>query len=127
MDRPVYGRRRKYANDPDTSSLLSQENKMCVEQVIRVFIYYARSVNLIILMALNLIAESQDSPTEKNFSRCTQLLDYLSWNSQAAIEYKSSDMKLWLHGYSAYLVSSKALSSIVGYLFLCHTPEKLSN
>ena len=51
-----------------------------------------------ILTALNSIAESQAAPTEKTLEHCIQLLDYLSWNPQSAIEYKASERQLLVYG-----------------------------
>ena len=62
---PVYGCKQQYADDPYTSPLLSQEKKTYVQQVIRVLLYCARAVELTIITALNLIEESQASPTKK--------------------------------------------------------------
>ena len=104
----------QYADNPDTPTLLSQEKKTYVQQVIRVFLYYARAADLTILTALNSITESQASPTENNLSHCTQLIDYLSWNQQADIGYKRSDTKLCVHGDATYIVAEKARSHILG-------------
>ena len=51
------------ADDPDNPPPLSQENKTFFQQVIGVFIYYAREVDIKITTALNYIAESQANPT----------------------------------------------------------------
>ena len=80
------------ADDPDNSPPLSPEKKTLIQQVVGVFLYYARAVDLTILTALNSIAESQANPTEKTLAHCNQLLNYLSFHPQAAIEYKASNM-----------------------------------
>ena len=78
-------------------------------------------MDITILAALNSITEYQAAPTEKTIYHCTQLIDDLSWNNESFIEYKSSDMQLWLHGDSAYLLAAKSRSPISGYFFLSDT------
>ena len=121
---PFYGIKRQYADNPDTSPLISQEKKTYTQQVIGVFIYYKRMVDITIIKALNPIVESQAAPTENMSSHWNQWLDYLSWHTQEATEYKASDMQLWVHGDEAYLVVSKACIQIAVYLFLSETPGK---
>ena len=41
-------------------------------------LYYARAVNMTVLMALSSIVVEQTKATERTMERCTQLLDYLA-------------------------------------------------
>ena len=111
---PVYRLKRKYAHDPDTSPLLSQEKKTYSQQFVGVFLYYTWAVDLTILTAFNSIVGSQAAPTKKTLYHCTQLIYDISWHPQVDIEYKSNGMQLWLHVEAEYLVSEKAHSWIAG-------------
>jgi hypothetical protein len=121
---PVYGQKRQMAEEPDSTPLLSPADKTFVQQVVGVFLYYGRAVDLTILTALNSIAETQAAPTARTMQQCNQLLDYLSWHPNAEIEFVASDMQLWVHGDAAYLVAAKARSRIAGYFFLSDVPKK---
>ena len=120
---PVYGIKIKYTDDPDTSPILFQEKKTYAQKVVRVFLYYAQAVYLTILTTLNSIVGSQSAPNEKTLAHCTQLLYYLSWHPQVAIEYKSMGKQLWVYGDAAYLVAAKSRSRISSYFFLSDTSE----
>jgi hypothetical protein len=121
----MYGQKRQMANEPDSTPLLSQADKTFVQQVVGVFLYYGRALDLIILTALNSIAETQAPPTAPTMQQCTQLLDYLSWHPKnTEIEFVASDMQLWVHGDATYLVATKAHSRIAGYFFLSDILEK---
>ena len=43
-----------------------------------------------------------------------QLLNYLSWHPQAAIDYEISNMRVQVHGDVYYLVAAKSCSHITG-------------
>ena len=96
---------------------------MYKQQVVGFFLYYAQTVDITIFTALKSIAESQAAQTEKTIAPCTSVIYYISWHPQAAIEYKSSDIQLWLHGDTTSVLSEKARSQIDGYLFLYDNPE----
>jgi hypothetical protein len=48
-------------------------------------LYYARAVDMTVLMALSSIAVEQTTATEKTMKRCHQLLDYLATNFEAKV------------------------------------------
>ena len=50
--------------EPD-SPLLGHADKKCIQQVVVSFLYYARSVDLTILLSLSTIAAEQVNPTER--------------------------------------------------------------
>jgi hypothetical protein len=49
----------------DTSPLLDAAGKKHIQQIVCSFLYYARTVNPIILLALSAIATQQSAPTEE--------------------------------------------------------------
>ena len=68
---------------PDTSQKLSAKDVKRVQKIIGSILYYARAVDMTVLMALSLISIEQTIATEKTMGRCTQLLDYLATNATA--------------------------------------------
>jgi hypothetical protein len=48
-------------------------------------LYYARAVDMTVLMALSTIANKQTKASEKTLEKCTQLLDHLALHSDATI------------------------------------------
>ena len=55
--------------------------------------------------------------------RCTQLLDYLSGQSEAKICFNASDMILNIHSDALYLSEAKARSRACGHVFLGWMPK----
>jgi hypothetical protein len=55
--------------------------------------------------------------------RCTQLLDYLSGQSEAKICFNASDMILNIHSGGSYLSEAKARSRACGHFFLGWMPK----
>ena len=55
--------------------------------------------------------------------RCTQLLDYLSGQSEAKIRFIASDMILNIHSDALYLLEAKACSRACGHFFLGWMPK----
>ena len=63
---PVYGQKVQYAAPEDKSSKLDSKGKRKVQSISGTFLYYARVVEPIILVALNDIGTQQAEPTEKS-------------------------------------------------------------
>eukprot|EP00804_Cyclotella_cryptica_P021645 CCRYP_021132-RA/>CCRYP_021132-RA protein AED:0.43 eAED:0.43 QI:0/0/0/1/0/0/3/0/158 len=65
--------RKQYVEDPDLS-LLNKQDKTFVQEVIGVFLYYARAVDCTMLTALSSLATQQANPTQTTLHRST-----ISW------------------------------------------------
>ncbi len=81
----------------DDSPLLDDAGIKRVQQIVGSILYYARAVDMPVLMALSTIAAEQTKATGKTMARCKQLLDYLSANANAKVRYHASDMVLNIH------------------------------
>ena len=73
---------------------------------------------MIVLMAMSLIAVDQTKATEKSMSRCMQLLDYLTGQSEAKVRFHALNMILNIHSDASYLSEAKARSRTCGHFFL---------
>jgi hypothetical protein len=91
----------------DSSPLLDDKQKQRVQQIVGSILYYARAVDMTVLMALSTIAMSQAKPTEHTMERCLQLMDYLATHSDAKIRFYASDMVMNIHSDASYLSESK--------------------
>lgn len=78
-------------------------------------LYYARSVDPTMLVALNELSHEQANPTETTESKLKHLLDYAATHPIATIRYYASDMVLWIDSDATYLVAPKARSRVGGY------------
>jgi hypothetical protein len=94
----------------DTSPLLDKQGIKKVQKIVGSILYYARTVDMTVLMALSSIAVEQTRATTQTMGRCIQLLDYLASNSEAKIRYYASDMVMNIHSDASYLSETKARS-----------------
>ena len=60
---------------PDDTPKLDAKGIKCAQQIVGSILYYARAVDMMILMALSSIAIKQTKATEKTMGRCIQFLD----------------------------------------------------
>jgi hypothetical protein len=85
-------------------------------------LYYARAVDMTVLMALSTIAMSQAKSTKNMMACCVQLLDYLATNADAKIRFYASNMIMNIHSGASYLSESKARSRACGHFFMSWKP-----
>ena len=83
----TYGAKQQYAEADDTSPSLSKEQKTFVQEVVGVFLYYARAVDCTVLAALGSLASQQAKPTKKTMDNVQQFLDYAASNQDAVVTY----------------------------------------
>jgi hypothetical protein len=100
--------------EKDETAALDAKGIKRIQQIVGNILYYARAVNMTVLMALSSIAVEQTKATEKTLGRCLQLLDYLASNSEAKVRYHASDMIMNLHSDASYLSETKARSRACG-------------
>jgi hypothetical protein len=101
----------------DATAVLDAKGIKRVQQILGSILYYARAVDMTVLMALSSIAVEQTKATEKTLGRCIQLLDYLASNSEAKVRYHASDMVMNIHSDASYLSETKARSRACGHFF----------
>jgi hypothetical protein len=102
----------------DTSPVIDDKKKKIIRQIVGSILYYARAVDMTVLMALSTIAISQAKPTKNTMARCIQLLDCLATHSDATIQFYASDMVMNIHSDASYLSESKACSRACGHFFV---------
>jgi hypothetical protein len=95
----------------------------CVQQIVGSILYYARAVDMIVLMALSAIAVEQTKAMTKMLGKCMQLLDYLASNSEAKVRFYASDMIMNIHSDASYLSETGARSRACGHFFMGWMPK----
>ena len=124
---PTYGAKQQFAQDDDQSPTLSKEDKTFIQEVVGVFLYYARAVDCTMLAALGSLASQQANPTENTMKKVKQFLDYAATHQDATITYRSSNMILAVHSDASYLSETKARSRAGGHFFLSENEEYPAN
>ncbi len=108
---------------PDLSPLLDKKGIRRVQQIVGSILYYARAVDMTVLMALSTLAIEQTEATKNTMSKCVQLLDYLAHHSDAKVHFYASDMVMNIHSDALYLSEGKARSQTCGHFFMGWMPK----
>ena len=121
---PSYGKKIQYADTPDTSPVLDSKAKTRIQEIIGVFLYYARAVDNTMLPALGTLATQQAAPTQHTMNAVIQFLNYAVANPDAVLRYHASDMVLHVESDASYLSETKARSRYAGYQYLSTRPSE---
>jgi hypothetical protein len=113
---PKYGKGTQFVA-VDTSPLLTSAQITRVQEVVGVFLYYARCVDSRILPAVNDIASCQSNLHASVLAKVDRLLAYVSTHTNAQLELRACDMIL--HGQSdgSYLSRARSSRSVAGGVF----------
>ena len=103
-----YGKDAQNPLPDDDTPRLKEEGVKRVQKEVGSILYYARDVDLTVLMALSSIAAQQSKATKKTMNNTEQLLDYLATHPNATIRYRVSDMILNIHSDTSYLSKPQA-------------------
>ena len=91
-----------------------------IQCIVGSILYYARAVDITVLMALSSIVIAQMTGTTSTMEKAKQLLDYLATHPDATIRYCASDMIMNVHLDASYLSESDACSR--GHFFMGWSP-----
>ena len=110
-----YGAASQEPTPQDTSPPATKEEITYIQQVVGRILYYARAVDLTVLVTLSTIASDQEKSTKTTLKDVHQVLDYLDTSPDATIRFYASDMILNIHS-DAYHLSAKNTNSCAS----CH-------
>ena len=121
--KPTYGKTQQTSIPDDCSPLLTKHAALLLQSTVGSLLFYSRAVDPSMLPGLNEISTQQAAPSTTTASKVTQLLDYVSTHSDAAIRFHASGMCLHVDTDAAYLVLPRARSRIAGHFFLSDLPD----
>ena len=121
--KPNYGAKTQYVTPIDTTPFLDVKDTKRVQEVLGIFLYYARAVDATMLVAIGEIATQQAKGTQATMQAITQLLNYCATHPNASIRYVASDMCLHIDSDASYLSVSKARSRFAGFHYLSNSPR----
>jgi hypothetical protein len=111
---------------PDESTKLDAAGITRVQEIIEVFVFYGRTVDSTMLVALGTLASQQANSTQATAKAATQLLNYAAAHPDANIRYIPSDMYLHIHSDVSYLSEAHVRSRVGGTFFLSSRPKNAS-
>lgn len=115
---PTYGSTAPQLAVADASAPLSPTAITRVQQVVGVFLWYARAVDPTMMCPVNKISARQATPTVALADAVDRLLDYAASYPNASITYHRSDMVLRCVSDASYLSESLARSRAGGIHYM---------
>ncbi len=109
--------------EANSSPLLNEKGIKQVQKIVGSILYYARAVDMMVLMALSAFAVEQIKVMVKTMGKCIQLLNYLASNSEAKVRYYASYMIMNIHLDASYLSENRARSRACGHFFMGWMPK----
>jgi hypothetical protein len=119
-----YGAEAQSPLPQDNSRKLTDKEIKQVQKIVGSFLYYARAVDMTVLMALSLIASEQMKGAERTLEKEYQVLKYLALHPDAVIRFCASDRVLNIHLDASYLSLPKARSRACGHFFMGSIPRE---
>ena len=92
-----YGAKAQSPLPQKKSRKLTKKRNQTGAENCRKYLYYARAVDMTILMALSLIASEQTKGTKRTLEKAYQVLDYIALHPYAVVRFQASDMVLNIH------------------------------
>jgi hypothetical protein len=116
----------KTQNSPD----LSPKDVTRFQQLGGTLLYFARTVELTLIMPVNVLDSEQPKATAATWDKIIKLLNYCTTHLEATLRYHASDMILNIHSDASYLSEREAKSRAGGFFYTgssTDTPNKLTN
>jgi hypothetical protein len=98
----------------DMTRKLSDAKIKQVQKFVGSIMYYARVVDMTVLMALSTIASKQAQGTERTMEKALQVLNYLATHPNATVCFQVSDMIMNIHSDALYLPSPNPAAEHAG-------------
>ncbi len=118
-----YGSEAQASLPPDATPRLDKAGIKRVQQIVGSILYYARAVDMTVLMGLSSIAVEQTKATEKTMERRIDLLNYLATNQDAKVRFRASDMVMNIYSDASYLSETNSQSRSCGQFFMGWMPK----
>ena len=116
--KPIYGRKQQFTPLDLQKPQLSPSETREIQAIIGTYLYYAQAVDMTILPSLNTLATTHSKLTATTKQKIDHFLDYLDTRPDAKVRYHVSDMILHCNSDAAYLVETKARSTVGGFYYL---------
>jgi hypothetical protein len=128
---PKYGSQVQL-NTVDSTAELGPAERKRIQEVVGVFLFYARAVDPTMLCTINKIGSDQARPTEATQRAVARFLQYAATYPNAKVVFHASDMVLLVDSDASHLSETQSRSRAGGYLRLgnnehSHKPLLRSN
>ena len=97
---------------------MDENNQKRLQKIVGKFLYYARSIDPTMLVALNSLTAVKTKPKIVTAKQITQFLNYRATHPDAITEYINSGMVLNVYSNASHISEPEAQSIAEGYFFL---------
>jgi hypothetical protein len=115
---PKYGQINQEVYTESQITPLSDSDKLRLQEIVGVFLFYARAVDPLMLTAINKIGSMQAQASSQILDQVERFLAYANKFKDSTLYIQASDMKLYGHSDASYLSEPNARSRAGGYLYL---------
>jgi hypothetical protein len=119
-----YGAKVQFATPADTTTPLTDAEKLSLQQAIGYLLYYARAVDPKMLVALSTLESAQATGTAATTEAIYQLLDYCATHPDAEVRFHASDMVSQVISDASYLSEPAARSRAGGHFYMGNNDER---
>jgi hypothetical protein len=113
-----YGAKVQFSAPAETAAPLIESQKLKLQQFIGSLLYYARSVDPTMLVALSTLASAQEKGTAATSEAMNQLIDYCATHTDVEVCYHPSDMVLQVSIDASYFSEPEARIRTSGHFCL---------
>ncbi len=114
----AYGVKAQLTPEMNTSKLLDDNRKQCIQEIIGSLLYYSHAVDNKLLVALSAIAARQSKATVATKITVGLLLDYVATYPNNGIVYCTSNMILCAHLDASFLNETNSCSRAGAHIYL---------
>ena len=115
---PHYGSTKPQPATVDDTEPLSATDTKLLQEIVGVFLYYARAVDISMLPAVTAVASEQSKPTQAVLAAAKRLIAYAASYPANEIVFSACDMILYGQSDASYLSRSNARSVAGGIFYL---------
>jgi hypothetical protein len=121
---PKYGKQEQL-NVIDNTAQLPADRIKRIQEIVGVFLFYARAVDPTMITSINKIGSVQAKPTVAVEQAADRFLQYAATWPNAQVVYHASDMHLICHSDASHLSETNSRSRAGGYFFLSNQREEI--
>ena len=114
---PEYGDKTQHAPIDESKEQLSDAEIKLLQEVVGVFLHYAKAIDNTMLVSTNNLASAQTKGTSTTLEAREHLLDYAAMCPFSKLRCHASGMTLHIHSDGSYLSVSNSRSRAGGYFF----------
>ena len=113
-----YMKKNQMLSEKATAEEFDENNLKRLQKIVGKLLYYARSIDPTMFMALNSLAAVKKKPTIETTKQINQFLNYSATRPDTVIEYRKIGIIIHIYLNASYISEPESRRRDVGYFFL---------